>query len=1795
MVIKMKLFSKRIIASIVALTTVISSMQLPSYTVYAEETAGENVTLESVQEDTTDEEQYNVDWPNEETENAVGAIEEDSETEGMAEGVEDSEEVNDSEETDGSEEIVSEEETDSIEQSDAQKLDDTEDIDQNNTDGLIYEAEIELDGVYQFGGAPSGEALESDTPSLSIESDGAVEDVNGVSIEDYIYNELLKRTERINVSSYSIEVGSIYAVFSGVINEHPDLYFVSKKLDYTYSGTKTIAITPEYMNNLDDAAFKRETQTALSSVKPGMSNLQKAIVLHDYLAVNCEYDYDNYLAKTIPNESYSAYGVLVKRMAVCEGYALAYKYLLNQVGIECCMVSSSAMNHAWNLIKLDGKYYQVDVTWDDPTRDLIGRACHSYMFCSDEVFKDASHGHHDWVVTSGSEVVDYKAVDTTYDNAFWSLVRSPIVLSGDNWNDCYFTYFNDDVGSGQINKAALTKLSGNGTKICDIGVWDVWGSNQFWVAVYSGLFQYKNRLYYNDKSSICSVAFDGTNKKIEYTPDTSNGYIYGMALCQGKVLYSLHQSWEISEKETVLTANIEINEEEVEIPVESITLNQDTLTLEEGETAELTAAVTPSNATNAAVTWVSGDETVATVDNGMVTAVAKGNCTITASVGDLSASCSVTVTEWAIDDAIASGEYKEDGSDIIWVIDKNGKLTVKGTGEFAAPGGGDRAPWYSNRGKITSAVINVTGMTDASYMFLDCSNLVSINLNGFDTEQIIDMRSMFNGCSSLTSLDLSNFKTTNVTDMRFMFNECNSLTSLDLSNFDTAKVTNMHAMFYSFSGNSLESINLISFDTSNVTDMSAMFSGCRNLADLDLSSFNTSNVTDMSTMFQQCYKLQSVNFGEKFDTSQVTSMSAMFSYCNKLNGLNISNFDTGKVTYMYNMFFNCAGLESLDVRHFDTSQVKDMSKMFSGCTNLQSLDVSGFVTDKVTDMSSMFFNCGSLESLDVSNFNTDNVTDMNGMFAGCGSLGNLDVTRFNTAKVTNMYRMFMLCKSLVSLDVSHFDTSQVTNMESMFSNCMSLMSLDLSNFDAAQVTNATEILGPSILIVGSNPSIPCTSLIVIRTPKNLKEMVELPKVDSGNPYVWYKADGTTLETLPTNLSESITITRDKPIGENGFIIVQMKSVVYNCGDTISTDDITVTYYDKDGNVSQITEYSTNIDEIDMSTAGTKTLEVSYNNGSAVLEATVEIYVNEKTDSGNSEGLSVKLKYPNKTYIYTGRAIIPEIEVRNNGELLAEGVDYTVKYSNNIKANTDANGQPLTNVKPAQIIVTGKGNFAGSKSQPFNIVPKNLDNSDFDENDENAMKVEGTEVADITNITIIEGNKISPSLFYGGVKLTAKDYKFVNDEYKTYKWKNEDNNTEISIEGQGNFKGIRKLNVIVIPKSEQKDYKISVTITDSKAIKNLPYNGKPQYIDDFIKVSTKKAPDASEDAVNGLKKDMDYKIYYPKDITSAGTKKVTIVGISDRCIGTVTKSYTIKPKKTELSIEFDKSNEGYTFVSTGTTVDNLVVKANGDNTPLEKGKDYKVTYSKNKKVGTGKVTVTGIGNYKGSKASKGFKINPAVLCNNKQSSSGVTAGLEITVCDKVFKKTGMYKSAPYVSIDGVLLKASNYTVTYYLDDPASNPNARVMDNKNNKVTNETGDTTVWVMIKGKGNYATTDSTCYAVASYKVRTKAESDSYDLSKAKITFKDKEGNNIKKVNYTGKPITQKDITVVVTYKIGNETVPLNSTDHYNVKFVNNVNKGKATVVITGTPGQTKYVGSKTASFNIGTSSIKNIINWFK
>lgn len=357
------------------------------------------------------------------------------------------------------------------------------------------------------------------------------------------------------------------------------------------------------------------------------------------------------------------------------------------------------------------------------------------------------------------------------------------------------------------------------------------------------------------------------------------------------------------------------------------------------------------------VSWESSDLNIVTVsENGVITGVNEGTAVITAMSEDykgnmVTASCQVTVTE-DFGDNIASGEYKENGNNITWVIDVDGKLTVEGTGDFSDDHyNTNRAPWYDDRESIKYAEVNIIGMTDATGMFFNCSNLTSVTLDQFDTAKVAYMSSMFSGCSSLTSLDVSGFKTSNVINMSSMFSGCSSLTSLDVSGFDTSNVTNMHDMFWMC--RSLTSLDVSGFDTSNVTDMSYMFDGCNRLTSLDVSGFDTSEVTDMNDMFFNCYSLISLDVSG-FDTGKVRNMYNMFRECRSLTSLDVSGFDTSNVVDMFNMFGECGSLTSLDVSGFDTSNVIRISCMFDGCSHLTSLNLSKFDISKVTDASHMF-------------------------------------------------------------------------------------------------------------------------------------------------------------------------------------------------------------------------------------------------------------------------------------------------------------------------------------------------------------------------------------------------------------------------------------------------------------------------------------------------------------------------------------------------------------------------------------------------------------------------------------------------------------------------------------------------------------------------------------------------------------------------------------------------------------------------------------------------------------------------
>lgn len=322
----------------------------------------------------------------------------------------------------------------------------------------------------------------------------------------------------------------------------------------------------------------------------------------------------------------------------------------------------------------------------------------------------------------------------------------------------------------------------------------------------------------------------------------------------------------------------------------------------------------------------------------------------------------------------------------------------------------DTTPWMDDYTSITNVkFLNTVSPINTSSWFEECHYLTTIDLTNLDTSSVIDMSNMFSNCSVLTTIiGLENLDTSSAKYMAGMFQECDSMISINVSGLDTENVIDMSNMFhvggYSSDLSEIKGLNML--DTSKVMDMSNMFSGCSRLTSIDVSGFDTSKVMNMSEMFSG---LGYVDVGvseikglNTWDTSNVTDMSYMFAWSEVLTSIDVSAFDTSKVTDMSYMFAFCYALTSIDVSSFDTSKVTDMSRMFASCGALTSIDVSSFDTNEVTDMSRMFNECSGLTTIYVSDlWSVANVSQSYDMFADCTNL--IGAIPYDSTKIDSTY------------------------------------------------------------------------------------------------------------------------------------------------------------------------------------------------------------------------------------------------------------------------------------------------------------------------------------------------------------------------------------------------------------------------------------------------------------------------------------------------------------------------------------------------------------------------------------------------------------------------------------------------------------------------------------------------------------------------------------------------------------------------------------------------------------------------
>jgi surface protein len=276
----------------------------------------------------------------------------------------------------------------------------------------------------------------------------------------------------------------------------------------------------------------------------------------------------------------------------------------------------------------------------------------------------------------------------------------------------------------------------------------------------------------------------------------------------------------------------------------------------------------------------------------------------------------------------------------------------------------------------------------------------------------------------------------NMTDMSYMFYDCENLLSIsEESKWNTDKITDLSYMFYNCA--SLEKLtkDLENLDTSSVKNMTYMFSGCKLLSKLNVKKWQTDKLEDMGYLFNECKNLEHIIGISEWDTSKVENMCYLFSDCLKLQELkDIFKWNTGNVKDMSNMFNNCNGLKILSNSKgetWDTKNVTNMGYMFNGCKSLQKFPDNIFKkgenkwdTSKVQYMSYMFGNCKTLEKLpndDIERWDTQNVLKMNNMFENCSALKKLpNIIKWNISKLDDIYEMIEGCDSLKEEELPDF-------------------------------------------------------------------------------------------------------------------------------------------------------------------------------------------------------------------------------------------------------------------------------------------------------------------------------------------------------------------------------------------------------------------------------------------------------------------------------------------------------------------------------------------------------------------------------------------------------------------------------------------------------------------------------------------------------------------------------------------------------------------------------------------------------
>ena len=269
--------------------------------------------------------------------------------------------------------------------------------------------------------------------------------------------------------AYTLEEWS--KVYGMVYNQEPQLFYMGAKMKVgkLFYLTKDTAVINEMQQSIDAVADK-----LIAEANGKSTTFEKLKVFHDYLVFNSTFELKEEGSYDYNASIYNAFGSGEAQGNIqCAGYAKAIQYLCDKSGIDCMVVTgetSTGQTHAWNVVDVDGVWYNLDATWDDPilTTANYKNIRYNYFLVPDRYIHDITHMHVSQKKTSSGGYLTYFTPPACTETAQNYFVKNGLV-------------YNDYESADAAIKAEIERAAKDGSRTAQITV----GSKEVYDKIYN--------------------------------------------------------------------------------------------------------------------------------------------------------------------------------------------------------------------------------------------------------------------------------------------------------------------------------------------------------------------------------------------------------------------------------------------------------------------------------------------------------------------------------------------------------------------------------------------------------------------------------------------------------------------------------------------------------------------------------------------------------------------------------------------------------------------------------------------------------------------------------------------------------------------------------------------------------------------------------------------------------------------------------------------------------------------------------------------------------------------------------------------------------------------------------------------------------------------------------------------------------------------------------------------------------------------------------------------------------------